>query len=145
MGVEVVRPFPAAENRATLVSDDRGATMPAQPPDEWTFLRPEEFADDDAVERVDAVFDTSAEETALHVVDTDEPQSTPEGMDPGETLTSAVLADQDGLQYFDDEEPNATVDSRGSVDGEMTAEPGVDDILVSQHYSFDPASDQQEA
>ena len=60
--------------------------MPAQPPDEWTFLRPEEFADDDAVERVDAVFDTSAEETALHVVDTDEPQSTQEGMDPGETL-----------------------------------------------------------
>ena len=51
--------------------------------------------------------------------------------------TSAASADQDGLQYFDDEEPNATVDSRGSVDGELTAEPGVDDILVSQHYSFD--------
>jgi hypothetical protein len=111
--------------------------MPAQPPDEWTYLRPEEFADDDAVERIDAVFDTSVEETALHVVDLDEPQSTPEGLDPGETLTKAAPGDKDGEQYFDDEEPNATADSRGASDSEMTNEPGVDDLLVSQHYTFD--------
>jgi hypothetical protein len=139
-----LRLFPAARNRATLVADDRGATMPAQPPDEWTYLRPEEFADDDAVERVDAVFETSAEETALHVVDMDEPQNTPDGLDTGETLTRAAPGDQDGVQYFDDEEPNSTVDARGTSEGEATDEPGVDDILISQHYSFDPASNQQE-
>ena len=62
--------------------------MPAQPPDEWTYLRPEEFTDDDAVEQADAVFETNAEDAALHLVDEDEPPVASVALDPGETLVS---------------------------------------------------------
>lgn len=112
--------------------------MPAQPPDEWTYLRPEEFTDDDAVEQVDAVFETNAEDAALHLVDEDEPPVAGVALDPGETLVSRAVADlraDPDARYFDDEEPEAAVASTVDDDG---IEPSVDDILVSQHYAFGP-------
>ena len=110
--------------------------MPAQPPDEWTYLRPEEFADDDAVERVDAVFETGAEDAALHMVDTDLPTVTREGLDPGETLERPRTDDVGPDQYFDDEEPEGG-SRRRSSDEETAVEPRVDEILASQHYTFE--------
>jgi hypothetical protein len=110
--------------------------MPAQPPDEWIYLRPEEFADDDAVERVDELFATNAEEAALHLVDVDEPPVAGLALDPGETLAPAsVGADDPDAHYFDDEEPEAFVSDGVDDDG---GEPSVDELLVSQHYTFGP-------
>jgi hypothetical protein len=113
--------------------------MPAQPPDEWTYLRPEEFADDDALEKVDAKFETGAENAALHLVDVDETQIGTQGLDPGETLERPQ---HDGIrtaQYFDDEEPE--VGAAPSVpDEDASAEPRVDQILDSQHYTFEQDS-----
>jgi hypothetical protein len=129
--------------------------MPSQPQDEWTYLRAEEFADDDAVERVGEAFDVGAEDAALHLIDLDEPQVTGEALDPGETL---VVGTTDGpaVQYFDDEEPEPDHEAgRRADDGttddalvrttildgdEPDEEPGLDDILASQHYSFEPES-----
>lgn len=114
--------------------------MPAQPQDEWTFLRPEEFADDDAVERIDAIFDTSAEENAVHMVDLDDGDAPRAALDPGETRSSPVRADDMPMAYFDDEEPEASARRDGSARPQMAEpdeEPGVDELLVSQHYSFD--------
>ena len=108
--------------------------MPAQPSDEWTFLRPEEFADDDAVERAEAASDASAEETAVHELEVDESQVGSNELDPGETLIVLALTDDPPVGYFDDEEPEPGP-VRPAVESEQ--EPGLDDILVSQHYSFD--------
>jgi hypothetical protein len=112
--------------------------MPAQPPDEWTYLRPEEFADDDAVEQVDAVFETNAEVAAIHLVDVDEAPTASVALDPGETLVSSAAGgarDDPDARYFDDEEPEAAAAPASDDDG---VEPSVDDILVSQHYAFGP-------
>jgi hypothetical protein len=111
--------------------------MPSQPQDEWIYLRAEEFTDDDAVESVEAVFDTGAEDAALHPVDPDEPQVSAEALDPGQTLGDRRRADAPSMQYFDDEEPERIVNLDGS---EPDVEPGLDDILTSQHYSFEPDS-----
>lgn len=115
--------------------------MPAQPPDEWTYLRPEEFADDDAVERVDAEFETNAEVAALHLVDPDEPPAAGLALDPGETIARPDVSDEGATRYFDDEEPEVgpteADHDRATDDG---VEPAVDEILVSQHYAFDEES-----
>jgi hypothetical protein len=107
--------------------------MTAQPQDEWTYLRPEEFADDDAVERIDAACTTSPEEQAVHLLD---PASEPRPatvLDTGETLVRPAPGDP-SVRYFDDEEP----EDRGSPDADETdTEPRVDELLVSQHYAFD--------
>jgi hypothetical protein len=110
--------------------------MPAQPPDEWTYLRPEEFADDDAVERVGAVFTTGAEDAALHLIDVDEPPAASQGLDPGETLDRLRANDAPTGRYFDDEEPEPGQGTDGHTD-EGAEEPRVDEILASQHYTFD--------
>lgn len=110
--------------------------MPAQPSDEWTYLRPEEFADDDAVEQVEAKMDVGAEDEALHVVDGEEPQLA-DVLDPGRTLERPVVDDGPTATYFDDEEPELRRDGVREVD-DATEEPRVDEILVSQHYAFDP-------
>ncbi len=110
--------------------------MPAQPPDEWTYLRPEEFADDDAVERVDAVFTTGAEDAALHMIDVDEPPAVSQGLDPGETLDRPRADDESTDRYFDDEEPDLGQGAKSNND-EGGEEPRVDEILASQHYTFD--------
>jgi hypothetical protein len=119
--------------------------MPSQPQDEWTYLRAEEFADDDAVERIEEVFDTGAEDAALHVIDLDEPQVSTAPLDPGETLTNGRAVEEPATQYFDDEEPDRAQDEPLAhtiqLDGsEPDEEPGLDDILTSQHYSFEPES-----
>ena len=108
--------------------------MPAQPPDEWTYLRPEEFADDDAVERADTESVRGAEDAALHVIDLDEPQATNQGLDPGETLDRAGAGDGQDDRYFDDEEPEPG--QAGKRDDDPAVEPRVDEILASQHYTF---------
>lgn len=110
--------------------------MPAQPSDEWTYLRPEEFADDDAVERIGARLDVGAEDAALHLVDADDAARPQEGLDPGRTLVPPPDGEGPAATYFDDEEPDVPGASTG--DDELTAEPGVDELLVSQHYTFDP-------
>ncbi len=110
--------------------------MPAQPPDEWTYLRPEEFADDDALEKVDAEFETGAENAALHLVDVDEAQIGTQGLDPGETLERPQPDGVRMAQYFDDEEPEAGAAPSAS-DDDASVEPRVDQILDSQHYSFE--------
>jgi hypothetical protein len=112
--------------------------MPAQPPDEWTYLRPEEFADDDAVEHADAVFETGAEDAALHMVDIDQPSVPNQGLDPGETLERPRADDGRTAQYFDDEEPESGPGRRTDNGDDATAEPRVDEILASQHYTFEP-------
>jgi hypothetical protein len=109
--------------------------MPAQPQDEWTYLRPEEFADDDAVERIDATFESSAEETAVHEVDPDAGTGANASLDPGETVVRPQSDDDVLIQYFDDEEPDRHT---GRVAAESDDEPGIDELLVSQHYTFDP-------
>jgi hypothetical protein len=111
--------------------------MPAQPPDEWTYLRPEEFADDDAVEQVDDQFTTAAEDAALHVVDVEAPPGGSGALDPGQTTVVDEPAAADASRYFDDEEPDGDQAHRPPGD-EAPDEPGVDEILASQHYSFDP-------
>jgi len=124
-----------------VAPDDEGATMPAQPPDEWTYLRPEEFADDDAVERVDAEFETNAEVAALHLVDADEPPAAGLALDPGETIARPGVSDEGATRYFDDEEPEVgATEPDHDRDTDDAAEPAVDEILVSQHYAFDEES-----
>jgi hypothetical protein len=110
--------------------------MPAQPSDEWTYLRPEEFADDDAVERVGAQMEVGAEDDALHLIDGDEPRPT-EALDPGRTLERPRVDDGPTATYFDDEEPEGRRDGATASD-DANEEPRVDEILVSQHYAFDP-------
>lgn len=109
--------------------------MPAQPQDEWTYLRPEEFADDDAVERIEEAFDSSPEETAVHELDPDVGTAAAV-LDPGETAERAPSRDEVPTQYFDDEEPDRG--PGGEAVGEVETELGVDELLVSQHYTFDP-------
>jgi hypothetical protein len=117
--------------------------MPAQPQDEWTYLRPEEFADDDELERIDHRFDTGAEDAALHVIELDgnEPAST--AIDAGQTFVVATMPEMP-TSYFDDEEPDARRDSpdQPTTDDAVDAdeEPALDQILTSQHYSFDEES-----
>lgn len=108
--------------------------MPAQPEDEWTYLRPEEFADDDAVEIVDATFESSPEEAALHEVYLDgEPDRAGSGAD--RTTEDATDPDVAHACYFDDEEPDG---DEPSLTSGSDAEPSVDELLVSQHYAFEP-------
>ena len=110
--------------------------MPSQqPPDEWTYLRPEEFADDDAVERVDDQFELGAEDAALHLVDLDEPQVSREALDPGETLPRGVAASTSETQFFEDEEPDS--DRSTVATDDVGEEPRLDEILASQHYTFE--------
>jgi hypothetical protein len=110
--------------------------MPAQPPDEWTYLRPEEFADDDAVEQVDAMFEKGAEDAAVHTIDLDEPLDTRRGLDTGETLERPENDEGRPVDYFDDEEPESGPPPE-SGDDDSSIEPRVDQILVSQHYAFE--------
>jgi hypothetical protein len=117
--------------------------MPSQPQDEWIYLRPEEFADDDAVERVEEVFDLGAEDAAVHIIDLDEPQVSNRPLDPGETLTNGRTLENPAAQYFDDEEPDRAYDERSTGNPDLDRndpdeEPGLDDILASQHYAFEP-------
>jgi hypothetical protein len=112
--------------------------MPTQPQDEWTYLRPEEFADDDAVERIDEKYESSPEEGALHEVDLDAGASESAALDPGETVARAT-SDEVATQFFDDEEPDLSAESRATSDetDETDDEPRVDELLLSQHYAFE--------
>ena len=109
--------------------------MPAQPQDEWTFLRPEEFTDDDALDRIDASLDVSAEENAMHECDLDDRSDLGAGLDPGRTLGLRERDDGSTARYFDDEEPDT---GRRGLAAEAEVEPALDQLLQSQHYSFEP-------
>ncbi len=109
--------------------------MPAQPQDEWTFLRPEEFADDDALDRIDASLDVSAEENAMHELQLDDRSDPGAVLDPGRTLGFREGDDGVSARYFDDEEPDA---GRRALAADPEVEPALDQLLQSQHYSFEP-------
>jgi hypothetical protein len=111
--------------------------MLQQPPDEWTFLRPEEFTDDDAVDRADRVAELQPEEGAMHILAVDERSVS----DPGRADVDAAWGDRSPddrsrapIRYFDDEEPEEG--PAASADSER--EPDLEEILESQHYAFGP-------
>jgi hypothetical protein len=108
----------------------------AQPPDEWTFLRPEEFDHDEEVERVSGAMAQAPEETAMHL---EAPVSLVR--DPGRTDVDVGAGNvtEDDLEvsavYFDDEEPEGP---GNGPDADADHEPDLEEILESQHYSFEP-------
>lgn len=111
-------------------------TTEPQPKDEWTFLRPDEFADDDAVDQADAAAERSPEVSAMHVDRTDEAPM----FDPGRAdVDTGSDGDDKPVTYFDDEQPDGQVPGRS--DGEH--EPDLEEILESQHYAFASEEDDQ--
>jgi hypothetical protein len=104
-----------------------------QPSDEWTFLRPDEFVDDDEVERADRAVERQPEELAMHVTRIDQPAF----QDPGRSDVEIGAGDDEDLSpvtYFDDEEP----ESGDRSEPEDEHEPDLEEILESQHYTFPP-------
>jgi len=110
----------------------------AQPSDAWTFLRAEEFADDDEVELAAAAMERSPEEAAMHEALLDVRAV----HDPGRADVSAG-ADDDVREAvavpFDDEEPET-----GPRPGADDHEPDLESILESQHYASAPGDDDGE-
>lgn len=126
-----------------------------QPPDEWSFLRPDVLIDDGDVESLQSAHERSPEEAALHIDRADRLRS---ANDPGR---AEVAIDPDSnaapeiVSYFDDEEPevpfrawsaNGTAattedgadDPTARADNDDGGEPDLEDILESQHYAFRP-------
>jgi GT2 family glycosyltransferase len=109
-----------------------------QPSDEWTFLRPDEFVDDDAVERADQAAERQPEEQAMHVSPIDRlPANDPGRADVDTGTPSGDDADERStVSYFDDEEPEWT--SEDERPPTVEHEPDLEEILESQHYTFPP-------
>jgi hypothetical protein len=127
-----------------------------QPPDEWSFLRPDVLTDDGDVEALQAAEVRAPEEAALHVDHADRLRS---ANDPGRAEV-AIDPDVNGappvVSYFDDEEPEVSAtpwerrdgnssesipdpdDATARADNEDGSEPDLEDILESQHYAFGP-------
>ncbi len=128
-----------------------------QPPDEWSFLRPDVLIDDGDVDQLQAAETRAPEETALHIDRTDRLRS---AADPGRaevTIDPDVNAAPPVVSYFDDEEPEIATrgwvhrngaspsrpidgasddDPSAHADNEDDGEPDLEDILESQHYAF---------
>lgn len=124
-----------------------------QPQDEWTFLRPDEFVDDDAVDRADEAAERGPEETAMHVHELDGDRAV---TDPGRTDVSLADGNAAGddstdrndvtsapITYFDDEEPEQP-QARPADRRDAEHEPDLEEILESQHYAFVPEGEQQD-
>lgn len=101
-----------------------------QPKDEWTFLRPDEFVDDNEVERIDQVVERGPEETAMHVEHLRRPVT-----DPGQSDVEVGSASEQEMpvSYFEDEQPEATA----SPEVDQEREPDLEELLESQHYAFE--------
>jgi len=130
-----------------------------QPPDEWSFLRPDVLIDDGDVESLQAIDMRSPEEAALHI---DRSQGLRSANDPGRAevaIDPDVNAVPPVVTYFDDEEPEVSMvgwsrngttptlevdsdddddDRSAHADNEDGGEPDLEDILESQHYAFRP-------
>lgn len=134
-----------------------------QPPDEWSFLRPDVLTDDDALDTLIAANEISPEEAALHI---DRTRSSRPATDPGRAevaIDPDLGAPPPTVRYFDDEEPErygigqelgaASDPGRGRVfgrydqdvpsadglaDDDPDGEPDLEEILESQHYAFAP-------
>ena len=72
------------------------------------------------------------------MVEVDQPAVPQQGLDPGETLERPRPDDGRTVQYFDDEEPEPGPGRRPDNGDDATVEPRVDEILASQHYTFEP-------
>jgi len=132
-----------------------------QPPDEWSFLRPDVLIDDGDVEALQSADVRSPEEAALHI---DRSEQLRSANDPGRAEV-AIDPDVNGtppvVTYFDDEEPEVSAigwspngtapavdagsddndeddDPSARADNEVEGEPDLEDILESQHYAFAP-------
>ncbi len=130
-----------------------------QPPDEWSFLRPDVLIDDGDVETLQSAALRAPEEAALHIDRSDRLRSVD---DPGRSevaIDTDINAAPPIVSYFDDEEPEVTwipwsrrddEPSSSSSDGDRDDDPGaradnddggepdLEDILESQHYAFQP-------
>jgi hypothetical protein len=109
-----------------------------QPGDEWTFLRPDEFVDDQEVEKVDAASERPPEISAMHV-------ETTLGRalhDPGrsDVDTGPAPNEEAPTVYFEDEQPDGSTPDVPEGDHE----PDLEEILESQHYAFGPADDESD-
>lgn len=106
-----------------------------QPSDEWTFLRPDEFVDDDEVDRADRAAERQPEEQAMHVSWIEQRAVRDPGRSDVETgLASGDEEEASVVTYFDDEEP----EWGGEPKPEVEHEPDLEEILESQHYAFPP-------
>jgi len=109
-----------------------------QPQDEWVFLRPDEFTDDDDLETIDAAVERGPEERAMHVERLRRPIMDPTRADVETAATGAV--DEMPVTYFDDEEPELGPRPSAAA-AEPEHEPDLEELLESQHYAFEPGSE----
>lgn len=107
-----------------------------QPDDGWTFLQPEDFGDDADLERIQRDATRDPETAAIHVHRSDRPLR-----DPGvaDVATGAPDDRPPGAVYFSDEEPDVGDGARSTQDPEV--EPELQEILESQHYTFEDDDD----
>ena len=104
-------------------------TLPPQPSDEWEFLS----TDDEPAMDVDLETDLprAAEVAAMHI-------EAAQALTPYSEQTTAPdeRDDERPVDYFDDEEPEEPdPNPRAEVDGPVL---DLEDILESQHYAFNP-------
>lgn len=111
--------------------------QPQQPQDEWVYLRPEEYADEEEIEAVDRAAGRPPEESAMHVERLAGRRRRHRVDDPGRAdVSTGAPTDDDGMpvDYFEDEEPERPSPPSRTDD----REPDLEDMLESQHYSFEP-------
>jgi hypothetical protein len=102
-----------------------------QPKDEWVFLRTDEFVDDETLESIDADVEQGPEERAIHVERITRPDTKPSRTRPVRAEPSPPVT------YFDDEEPESGARRPVRPDDH---EPDIEELLESQHYSFEPGT-----
>lgn len=100
-----------------------------QPKDEWTFLRPEEFSDDAALDAIDRMVERGPEERAMHVEHLVRPVTDPAR---SEVATGIPPARELPVTYFDDEQPEVPTPPGPESDHEQD----IEELLESQHYAF---------
>jgi hypothetical protein len=108
-----------------------------QPSDEWTFLRPDEWLDDNAQAWTEPLTERGPEELAMHETSlSDRAVYDPGRADVDTTMTVPVV--DEPVTYFDDEEPEVAVTTAPlDTDPDADEEPDLEEILESQHYAFE--------
>lgn len=109
-----------------------------QPDDEWTFLRPDEFVDDNELDRLEAIAERGPEETAMHEVALGDRAVEDPGRADVETDALAPAEPPEAV-YFDDEQPEQAPASADTEDSDE--EPDLEQILESQHYAFEESEE----
>jgi hypothetical protein len=120
------------------VPDGGPMSQKQQPGDEWTFLRPDEFVDDEEVEKVDATAERPPEVSAMHVETTRGRALHDPGRSDVDTGTSP--GEEAPAVYFEDEQPDGSAPEVAEGDHE----PDLEEILESQHYAFEPTADESD-